>query len=46
MGGEPMSLPLELLRVFECAAREQGFTAAAAELGSSQPALSQDLELH
>lgn len=39
-----MSLPLELLRVFECAAREQGFTAAAAELGSSQPAVSQQIK--
>ena len=44
MGSEPMSLPLELLRVFECAAREQGFTAAAAELGSSQSAVSQQIK--
>jgi putative choline sulfate-utilization transcription factor len=39
-----MNLPLELLRVFECAAREQGFTAAAAELGSTQPAVSQQIK--
>ncbi|MCY1501998.1 HTH-type transcriptional regulator PerR [compost metagenome] len=41
---DAMSVPLELLRVFECAAREQGFTAAAAQLGSTQPAVSQQIK--
>lgn len=35
---------LELLRVFESCARCQGFTAAAAELGMTQPAVSQQMQ--
>ena len=34
-------LSLDALRVFESAARQLSFTAAANELGSSQPAISQ-----
>ncbi|SDG44934.1 choline sulfate utilization transcriptional regulator [Phytopseudomonas seleniipraecipitans] len=35
---------LDVLRVFESAARHLSFTAAAAELGSSQPAISQQIK--
>ena len=35
---------LELLRVFEACGRCQGFTAAAAELGMTQPAVSQQMQ--
>ncbi len=35
---------LELLRVFEACSRCQGFTAAAAELGMTQPAVSQQMQ--
>lgn len=37
-------IPLEALRVFESAARQLSFTAAAGELGSSQPAISQQIK--
>ncbi|MCO7514960.1 LysR substrate-binding domain-containing protein [Pseudomonas guariconensis] len=37
-------LPLELLRAFESAARHQSFTAAAVELGTTQPAVSQQIK--
>lgn len=37
-------IPLDALRVFESAARQQSFTAAALELGSSQPAISQQIK--
>ena len=37
-------LSLDALRVFESAARHLSFTAAAAELGSSQPAISQQIK--
>lgn len=37
-------LSLDVLRVFESAARQLSFTAAAAELGSSQPAISQQIK--
>ena len=37
-------LSLDVLRVFESAARHLSFTAAAAELGSSQPAISQQIK--
>lgn len=37
-------LSLDTLRVFESAARHLSFTAAAAELGSSQPAISQQIK--
>ncbi|MET1079527.1 MAG: LysR family transcriptional regulator [Pseudomonas sp.] len=37
-------LSLDLLRVFECAARHLGFTAAAIELGTTQPAVSQQIQ--
>jgi putative choline sulfate-utilization transcription factor len=37
-------VPLDALRVFESAARQQSFTAAALELGSSQPAISQQIK--
>ena len=37
-------LSLDALRVFESAARQLSFTAAAAELGSSQPAISQQIK--
>lgn len=41
----PNSLPsLELLRVFDACARCQGFTAAAVELGMTQPAVSQQMQ--
>ena len=41
----PNPLPsLELLRVFDACARCQGFTAAAAELGMTQPAVSQQMQ--
>ncbi len=36
--------PLELLRTFESAARHQSFTAAAMELGTTQPAISQQIK--
>lgn len=37
-------LSLDVLRVFEAAARHLSFTAAAAELGTSQPAISQQIK--
>jgi putative choline sulfate-utilization transcription factor len=37
-------IPLDALRVFESAARLQSFTAAALELGSTQPAISQQIK--
>lgn len=37
-------LSLDVLRVFESAARQLSFTAAAAELGTSQPAISQQIK--
>ena len=37
-------LSLDVLRVFESAARHLSFTSAAAELGSSQPAISQQIK--
>lgn len=37
-------VPLDALRVFESAARQQSFTAAALELGSTQPAISQQIK--
>lgn len=37
-------ISLDVLRVFESAARHLSFTAAAAELGSSQPAISQQIK--
>jgi len=37
-------LSLDLLRAFECAARQRSFTAAAAELGTTQPAVSQQIK--
>lgn len=37
-------ISLDALRVFESAARQLSFTAAAAELGSSQPAISQQIK--
>ncbi|TBU90311.1 choline sulfate utilization transcriptional regulator [Phytopseudomonas dryadis] len=37
-------ISLDVLRVFESAARQLSFTAAAAELGSSQPAISQQIK--
>ncbi len=37
-------IPLDALRVFEAAARLQSFTAAALELGSTQPAISQQIK--
>ncbi|MEP6971049.1 MAG: LysR substrate-binding domain-containing protein, partial [Betaproteobacteria bacterium] len=41
----PKQMPsLELLRVFETCARCQGFTAAAFELGTTQPAVSQQMQ--
>jgi len=39
-----VSLPLDLLRVFEAAARSLSFTSAAAELGTTQPAVSQQIK--
>lgn len=39
-----MSLPLDLLRVFEAAARSLSFTSAAAELGTTQPAVNQQIK--
>jgi putative choline sulfate-utilization transcription factor len=39
-----MSMPLDLLRVFEAAARSLSFTSAAAELGTTQPAVSQQIK--
>lgn len=36
--------PLELLRTFESAARHRSFTAAAMELGTTQPAISQQIK--
>lgn len=39
-----LSVPLELLRVFESAARLLSFTAAAGELGTTQPAVSQQIK--
>ena len=38
------SLSLDLLRAFEAAARQQSFTAAAVELGTTQPAISQQIK--
>ncbi|KTC36789.1 choline sulfate utilization transcriptional regulator [Pseudomonas sp. L5B5] len=37
-------LSLDLLRVFEAAARQRSFTAAAVELGTTQPAISQQIK--
>jgi len=37
-------LSLDLLRAFECAARHRSFTVAAAELGTTQPAVSQQIK--
>ncbi|MGE8067320.1 choline sulfate utilization transcriptional regulator [Pseudomonas sp. NPDC089569] len=37
-------LSLDLLRVFESAARQHSFTAAAVELGTTQPAISQQIK--
>lgn len=37
-------IALDTLRVFESAARQQSFTAAALELGSTQPAISQQIK--
>jgi len=37
-------LSLDLLRVFEAAARHRSFTAAAVELGTTQPAISQQIK--
>jgi len=37
-------ISLDTLRVFESAARHLSFTAAAAELGSTQPAVSQQIK--
>ena len=37
-------IPLESLRVFESAARQLSFTAAARELGATQPAISQQIK--
>lgn len=37
-------LSLDTLRVFEAAARLRGFTAAALELGTTQPAVSQQVK--
>lgn len=37
-------IPLDALRVFESAARQQSFTAAALELGSTQSAISQQIK--
>ena len=39
-----MPLSLDLLRVFESAARQLSFTAAAEELGTTQPAVSQQIK--
>lgn len=42
---EPASaMPLDLLRVFESAGRQLSFTAAALELGTTQPAVSQQIK--
>ena len=38
------SLSLDLLRAFEAAARQRSFTAAAVELGTTQPAISQQIK--
>ncbi|MCH4878134.1 LysR family transcriptional regulator [Pseudomonas sp. TMW22090] len=38
------SLSLDLLRTFEAAARQRSFTAAAVELGTTQPAISQQIK--
>lgn len=37
-------LSLDLLRAFEAAARQRSFTAAAAEIGTTQPAISQQIK--
>ena len=37
-------LSLDLLRAFEAAARHRSFTAAAVELGTTQPAISQQIK--
>ncbi|SDI64643.1 putative choline sulfate-utilization transcription factor [Pseudomonas flavescens] len=44
MLGTREGVSLDVLRVFESAARHLSFTAAAAELGSSQPAISQQIK--
>ncbi|MEZ1701176.1 LysR family transcriptional regulator [Pseudomonas aeruginosa] len=44
MGERLMPLSLDLLRVFESAARQLSFTAAAEELGTTQPAVSQQIK--
>jgi len=38
------NLSLDLLRAFEAAARHRSFTAAAMELGTTQPAVSQQIK--
>ena len=41
----PTDLPsLDLLRVFEASARQLSFAGAAAELGTTQPAISQQIQ--
>src|SRR3989338_8942581 len=44
MAGLNERLSLDLLRVFESAARYLSFTAAAVELGTTQPAVSQQIQ--
>ncbi|MFC3608532.1 choline sulfate utilization transcriptional regulator [Stutzerimonas tarimensis] len=44
MASNPQEISLDALRVFESAARQLSFTAAAHELGSSQPAISQQIK--
>lgn len=44
MGNRLDQIPLDTLRVFESAARLQSFTGAAVELGSTQPAISQQIK--
>ncbi|WP_028239092.1 choline sulfate utilization transcriptional regulator [Stutzerimonas azotifigens] len=44
MANAHAELSLDLLRVFEAAARHLSFTAAAAELGTTQPAVSQQIQ--
>ena len=44
MSNRQDQIPLDALRVFEAAARLQSFTAAALELGSTQPAISQQIK--
>ncbi|MGV8843143.1 MAG: choline sulfate utilization transcriptional regulator [Pseudomonas sp.] len=44
MADTPQPLSLDLLRVFACAARHLSFTAAAVQLGTTQPAISQRIQ--